>query len=93
MEMRMGDSILRSQGKLPLSDQSYLAAYLLENRNMRETKFFEYISMLPTDLESFSSFPIFFSVDEKNLLEGSSFCYKAKTLIDSLEEEYDEICH
>ena len=56
--------------KLKQSKTTYLATYLLQERNNKDSPYAEYFDTLP---KSFGEFPVFFSEDEKAWLKGSPF--------------------
>ena len=56
--------------KLKQSKTTYLATYLLQERNNKDSLYAEYFDTLP---KSFGEFPVFFSEDEKAWLKGSPF--------------------
>ena len=66
-----------------------MGTYLLYERRKQVTKFFEYMDILPKSLRDF---PIFFTDDEKNLLQGSPFLNQINEKIEDIKTDYDLIC-
>jgi histone-lysine N-methyltransferase SETD3 len=64
----MASKNLRSKLKSP--KHSFLCCLLMEQRRLINSKFKHYLEILP---KSYTNFPIFFSIDEKQLLKGSPF--------------------
>ncbi len=84
----IGRRIVESRIELR-SKHSYLAAYLLQERELGVKSFWNpYIRILP---ERYANMPIFFPEDELAWLTGSFTLYKIGDRIDSLRREYDNI--
>jgi len=84
----IGTQIIESGYELR-SKHSYLACYLLRQRSMGTSSFWEpYIRILPVH---FRNMPIFFTEDELDWLTGSFTLYKIGDRIDSLRREYDAL--
>jgi len=85
----IGRAIIQSSC-LIRSKHSYLAAYLLGEREKGDSSFWHpYITVLPRD---YRNMPINFDEDEKSWLSGSFSLTKMRQRIESLQEEYDDIC-
>lgn len=67
---------------------SFLASYILQELHNKDTKWKPYLDMLPRDL---SSFPIFFTIEEKKWLEGSPFLTQVEDKIEDMEKDYNSI--
>lgn len=84
----IGKAIIQSGVELR-SKHSYLAAYLLQERENQNSKWKPYIDILP---EEHVTIPLFFQEDCKRELQGSIALKKMKDRVDSLQLEYDNIC-
>ena len=76
--------------KVPLLSpkHSYLSSYVLQELYNKDTKWKPYLDMLPKDL---SSFPIFFTHEEKKWLDGSPFLDQVEDKIKDMEKDYNAI--
>lgn len=68
---------------------SFLGTFLLQEQLKKETPFAEYLDILPKSLRDF---PVFFTPEEKALLEGSPFLSQINEKIDDIKSDYDLIC-
>ena len=68
---------------------SQLAALILQEKQNKNSKFKEYLNTFPKDL---SNFPVFFSDEEMEYLNGSPFKQKILRKKRELERDYQEIC-
>jgi len=84
----IGKAIIKSGVELR-SKHSYLAAYLLQERENQNSEWKPYIDILP---EEHVTIPLFFQEDCERELKGSIALRKMKDRVDSLQAEYDNIC-
>jgi len=68
---------------------SFLGTYLLQEKRKEQTPFAEYLDILPKSLRDF---PIFFTEEEKALLEGSPFLSQIHEKIEDIKADYNLIC-
>jgi histone-lysine N-methyltransferase SETD3 len=66
----IGAQMVKAKVDLLSPKHSYLSSFVLQERRKPETFWAPYFEMLP---KSVSNFPVFFTVEEKQLLAGSPF--------------------
>lgn len=71
------------------SKHSYLAAYLLQERDNPQSFWKPYLDILP---QKYRNMPIFFTPDELKLLKGSFTYEKIEDRKNSLKQEFESIC-
>jgi histone-lysine N-methyltransferase SETD3 len=69
---------------------SFLTTYILQEEEIGSDSFYwPFIDILP---KSFENFPIFFSEEEKQELEGSPFLKQVEEKIEDIQKDYTTIC-
>jgi len=84
----VGQAIIKSRVELK-SKHSYLAAFLLQEKENPDSKWKPYMDILPAE---HVTVPLFFQEDVERELQGSIALKKMKDRVDSLQAEYDNIC-
>lgn len=84
----MGAKIVRSGYDIQ-SEDSYLAAYLLQEKHNQNSYWKPYLDCLPKD---YANMPIYFGPELLAMLKGSFSLEMRAARIQSLREEYDNIC-
>jgi len=84
----IGQAIIKSRVDLK-SKHSYLAAYLLQEKENPNSKWKPYMDILPAE---HVTVPLFFQEECERELQGSIALKKMKDRVESLQEEYDNIC-
>ena len=82
---------MKKQGKFsgPAVAHSYLAAFILQEKQNQNSQFKEFLELMP---KNFSNFPVFFSDEDLEYLKGSPFRYKILKKKQDIERDYKEIC-
>ena len=68
---------------------SFLSTFIMQEKRKEATIWDIYIDILPKNL---SNFPIFFTDQEKDELEGSPFLDQINEKIQDIQQDYDLIC-
>lgn len=68
---------------------SFLCTFVMQERRKPDSEWNIYINILP---QSYSNFPIFFTDEEKKMLEGSPFLDQIEEKIVDIKADYDLIC-
>lgn len=84
----IGQAIIKARIDLR-SKHTYLAAFLLQEKEKSETKWKPYIDILPREC---NSVPLFFREECEKELRGSIAIRKMQARIESLQAEYDNLC-
>ena len=84
----VGLKMAKIESSLLSPKHSYLSTYVLQEIKKEDTKWRPYFDILPKDT---SSFPIFFTADEKKWLEGSPFLAQVEDKINDMKKDYDLI--
>ena len=77
--------------RLPNSKHSFFATFLMEEVRKQDSKFSKYINILPKG-EGFSSFPYFYSQEEKSWLKGSPLFNILEERNKIIDDDYLLIC-
>jgi len=87
-QSEIGAAIIKSKVDLR-SKHSYLAAYLLQEMEDPNSRWKPYLDILPRE---YNTAPLFFNEEQKKELDGSISVQKIHDRVESLRNEYDNIC-
>ena len=88
-ESPIGKKINDAKLRLIYPNNSNLSHFVLEEMSNPNSKWNMYFKMLPNDL---SSFPIFYTHNERQLLKNTVFDEDIDELISDMRKDYDNIC-
>lgn len=84
----IGQAIIKARIELR-SKHTYLAAFLLQEREAQSTKWKPYLDILP---QEYNTVPLFFKEECEKELKGSIAIKKMQARIESLQAEYNNLC-
>jgi histone-lysine N-methyltransferase SETD3 len=89
-ESPIGMKMVNENLQLLSPKHSYLATFLLQEKRIKNSKWENYLKILP---ENYENFPIFFNDEEKKWLDGSPFLYQINEKLNEIETDYKTIRH
>ena len=87
-ETTIGNSLINKNIDLLSPKHCFLAIYLLQEKHNDDSKWKNYLSILP---KNYTNFPIFYTSDELKLLEGSPFLQQVLDKLRDIETDYKSI--
>jgi len=87
-ESPIGMKMVNENLQLLSPKHCYLANFLLQEKRIKNSKWENYLKVLP---EFYENFPIFFTDEEKKWLDGSPFLFQINEKINEIETDYKTI--
>jgi histone-lysine N-methyltransferase SETD3 len=88
-ETNIANAILNTNIDLLSPKHCFLSIYLLQEKYNEYTNWKNYLNVLP---KNYSNFPIFYTDNEKKLLQGSPFLQQVFDKLRDIEADYKSIC-
>lgn len=87
-EIALSRAIVQNNVQLQSPKHTFLTLFLLEETLKESSEWKPYIDLLPKE---FPSFPIFYTKEELEMLEGSSFLFMVHEKVLDLKKDYDTV--